>query len=83
MVLPVLAGMTVSPSFVAASCTPIPPVNSPYPWAFWRTSFFEAPQETIPRWSESAQLSRSVCVYPTTVGFPVVPEETWILTRSS
>src|SRR5690606_39620668 len=49
----------------------------------WRTSPRPSPQETRPRAREVVQCSRSLLVYPTTVGFPVVPEETWYRTRSS
>ena len=82
-VFPVLIGSTVTPILVAASCTPIPPVNSPYPWAFCSISALVIPKETIPLSNDSAQFSRSFLVYPTTVGLPVVPDETCILTNSS
>ena len=78
----VLVGSTVAPSLVAASCTPSPPVKRPYPWAFSSMSFSSIPKDIIPRSSDSAQFSRSFLVYPTTVGFPVVPDDTCTLTSS-
>ena len=46
-------------------------------------SFLVMPNEVIPLARDSVQLLRSFWVYPTTVGLPVVPEDTWTLTMSS
>ena len=46
-------------------------------------SFLVMPKDVIPRARDSVQLSMSFWVYPTTVGLPVVPEDTCTRTMSS
>jgi len=40
-------------------------------------SFLPRPKEVMALANDSDQFSRSVFVYPTMMGFPVVPEEAW------
>ena len=47
------------------------------------TSPLPSPIEVSPRASDVVHAFRSFWVYPTTVGFPVVPLETWYRTSSS
>ena len=41
------------------------------------------PTMAMPRAKQSPQFSRSVAVWPTTVAWPVVPDEAWIRATSS
>ena len=58
-------------------------MNSPYPYDTCTVSPGPAPPQPSDRAVHSAQFSKSVRVYPTTVGFPVVPELAWMRTISS
>ena len=42
----------------------------------------EPPTMAMPRAKQSPQFSRSAAVWPTTVAWPVVPEEAWIRATS-
>jgi hypothetical protein len=53
-------------------------VNRPYPYATWTVSPGCPPAARIERATTSDHMERSFSVYPTTVGFPVVPLDAWI-----
>ena len=55
-------------------------MNIPMLTAFWKMSSAVRPTMVMFRAIRSDQWSRSPRVYPTTVGFPVVPEVVWIRT---
>ncbi|CAH0261375.1 hypothetical protein SRABI80_03226 [Peribacillus frigoritolerans] len=74
-VFPPEMGTVATPSFSAPQCKPRPPVNRPYPYALWKISDLRPPAATIPRATIVAQISKSFFVYPTIVGFPLVPDE--------
>ena len=58
-VLPVEAGMTVTPTRSRPACMPNAPVVSPYSKAIWATSWERAPPATATRAHSSDQVLRS------------------------
>jgi len=82
LVLPLLIGITEAPMYSAPPCAPRPPVKRPYPYATCTTLLLSPPAIVRALATHSAHDSRSLLVYPTTVGFPVVPEDACSLTIS-
>ena len=82
-VFPAEIGKVIAPILFPPWWIPKPPVNKPYPYAFWIIYSFSAPAILRPRAIHSPQISKSYCVYAVTVGLPVVPDDAWTSTISS